>query len=287
VLAVAAAGLPQGASAAVQCRFKPAAHVLSVTTTGGTEVRLRRAGTRIKVSKYWSGSGVGCRGAPTVTNTDHINLAGKGFGGIAIDLSHGPFAPGATPEAGSSSEIEFTLTGFGEFELEGGRAPDQFRYMIAGGKTGLNMNVGPEDEDADLLLPHPESSELTVGGGPGPDTIDVVGHVGVEVAAWGGAGNDTLIAGQGGGFLGGSLLVGGSGRDRITGSPASDLIDPGGGADMVEAKGGSDEIVQYADKSPDQIDCGPGRDQVSVGGKGKAVDPFDRLRSCERVKRRR
>jgi hypothetical protein len=45
----------------------------------------------------------------------------------------------------------------------------------------------------------------------------------------------------------------------------------------------------HPDKRKDRIDCGPGRDTVhrNFGVGGIAVDPFDGLRSCERVERRR
>lgn len=61
---------------------------------------------------------------------------------------------------------------------------------------------------------------------------------------------------------------------------------------MVNAKGGDDEIDTEPDKQRDSLDCGPGRDTVrrflsDLLPPGSAVDPFDRLHSCERVERRR
>jgi hypothetical protein len=263
-----------GRPASVKCRYDAATHVLSVTSHKVAE--LTRAGDTIEVLDV-SRSPVNCQGSPMVTNTDHINLTAKPFCFFYVDLSQGAFAPGATPEADASPEIEFTLRGDGEFGLGGGPGPDHFRYMTEGGKSGVNLNVGPEDEDADLIVPDP-STELFLDGQAGSDTIEVAGHVAVEVYAQGGGGNDTLIGRRGGD---GAILSGGNGNDRIIGTPVFDLINPGPGADVVKAKGGDDEIDVKPDKSRDQIDCDGGNDAVVK------PDPFDHLRSCEHVLGRR
>jgi Ca2+-binding RTX toxin-like protein len=90
--------------------------------------------------------------------------------------------------------------------------------------------------------------------------------------AAGGAGDDTLVAGPSG-----SILDGGSGRDRLFGGHADDFIVPGPGPDLVKARGGGDEVQIGTDGARDRVDCGAGNDEASPH------DPFDRLRSCERV----
>jgi hypothetical protein len=273
-----ALGFADSASAAVKCQYDATTRQLSVSTTGGTEVSLRRAGESIRLSKFL-GPDLACEGEPTVTNTDLIAISGAGFSGVVIDLKGGPFAPGATPEAGDSSEIEFITTGSGDpggiTVLQGTGRADHFRFMAAGGVTGLNLNPGAGDNDVEIEVPDPNRSNaifLAAGGG-GKDTIDVVGRPRLVPFAEGGAGDDTLDART----AFGSILDGGAGRDRILGSTGFDLIAPGRGTDRVSASGGADLIEVDRDGSQDRIDCGGGRDEVD------GRDQADRLRSCERV----
>jgi hypothetical protein len=288
--AILALGLaqPQDAPADIRCEYNPDTRVLSVSVSEsvlGEELVLRRAGTRIHVSEFL-GPQANCHGTPTITNTDLINLRARGPNEIEIDLFNGPFAPGATPEPDGSPEIEIRASGrLGTFWLEGGPAAEHFRYMSSSGQNGLNLNTGPGDEDIDFLLP--PKAELYVDGRRGSDTIEVVPPVDLEVAASGGRGNDTLLSDTTGdvGEFSGGLLEGGKGRDRIVGSPLSDLIFPGPGADVVEAEGGFDGISMQPDKRRDRIDCGSGNDVVGSSRRGAAADPFDQARRCEYVQR--
>jgi hypothetical protein len=266
----------ENASADFECRFDPSTRVLSVAKAGGggeEEVVIRRVGTSIRVARLF-GPDVPCEGAPTVTTTDLIEISSSGISAVAIELEHGPFAPGATPEADASSEIEFTVAGSGIAAVEGRSGADHLRYMTAGGVSGLNLNPGPSDNDVDIELPPLRSKGLFIADGAGgKDLIDVVGRPNVLVAAGGGAGDDTLLA-QG---AIGAILDGGTGADRIVGSPGFDLISPGNGVDRVTASGGGDLVGAKPDGSRDRIDCGSGRDEIS------RTDRIDRLRSCERV----
>jgi CSLREA domain-containing protein len=79
------------------------------------------------------------------------------------------------------------------------------------------------------------------------------------------AGNDTLS-----GLGGDDCLDGGSGNDVLTG---------GGGRDKLVGGVGSD-VINAADHHKDTIDCGKGRDRATV-------DRIDRVKGCERVKRKR
>ncbi len=74
----------------------------------------------------------------------------------------------------------------------------------------------------------------------------------------GSAGNDR-IAGMGGddtlhGASGNDAIYGGRGKDEIYGGAGRDAVLGGAGDDFVEAKDGA----------PDRVNCGPGRDAVSV-----------------------
>ncbi len=77
-----------------------------------------------------------------MTTTDRIEISSRGLSGVSIELENGPFAPGATPEEDSSSEIEFAMGGNGITLLAGRRSADHFRFMSAGGVSGLNLNPG-------------------------------------------------------------------------------------------------------------------------------------------------
>ncbi len=266
--------MPSLGQAALRCQFNPESRVLSVTASGSNEATIRRAGPNIRVYELFPPA-VSCGSvAPTVTNTDHIKVVSLGPS-VWIELAGGPFAPGATPEEDGSPEIELTLTGTGFAELTGGHGPDHFQYLKEGDENGVNLNAG-EDEDLDVNVVEKSPTFFAVfNGGAGSDLIDTRGNPGPSMFAAGGSGNDTLVAGPSG-----SILDGGSGRDRLFGGHAYDFIVPGPGADLVKARGGGDEILMGADGARDRVDCGTGNDAAS------RPDPFDRLRSCEYVKRR-
>jgi hypothetical protein len=280
---------PQPAAAKVTCRFDLSTHILSVKSSGQLldEPVLRRAADRIVVFSEFLGPRVPCAGSPTVTNTDRVELTLNNYSDGMLDLGGGPFAPGAAPEPGSNPEIEVAVAGSGGLFLEGGRHADHYRYLSAIGETGVNLNAGPGDRDVDLTMTG-EYVELYVDGGMGDDLIDVVGHLNLEVAAFGGPGDDSLFSRHGRGLYG-SLLEGGKGDDRIVGGAAGEGIYPGRGRDTVKAGAGGDFINAVPDGAVDRIDCGPGRDDLDrepLSGKSKAVaDRFDRVRSCGRVKR--
>ena len=98
-------------------------------------------------------------------------------------------------------------------------------------------------------------------GGPGPDAIA------------GGSGRDRL-KGRGGG----DCLTGQGGGDRLGGGSGSDLLKAGRGADRASGGRGRDE-VRAVGGGHDVVICGPGHDRATV-------DRHDRVRGCERVKRR-
>jgi hypothetical protein len=280
----------QGAAAKVTCRLDTASHLLSIesTSTFLDEPVLRRAGERIVVYREYLGPLVPCAGAPTVTNTDRIKLLVRNYGNVEIQLGGGPLAPGATPEPDSSPEIEVTVGGTPAVFLDGGPASERFRFMAADGEAGVNLNPGPEDEDVDFSLSPAGFSELYVDGGPGADVLDILGHPSLEVAAFGGPGADLLDSRQGEG-IGGALLEGGKGDDRIFGGPGDEGIYPGRGRDLVEAGAGDDFIYAKPDRVADRIDCGPGADRMiedTLGRhRGPVGDQNDRLRSCGRARR--
>ncbi len=107
-----------------------------------------------------------------------------------------------------------------------------------------------------------------------------------------GRGGEDLIRGR----RGDDCLNGGPGSDRIAGGSGADLIRAHNGADRLRAGGGNDTVgggpgrdrikagsgddfVKVIGGGRDVVDCGPGEDTVRARR-------ADRLRRCERVKRR-
>jgi Ca2+-binding RTX toxin-like protein len=77
---------------------------------------------------------------------------------------------------------------------------------------------------------------------------------------------------------GDDTLLGGSGRDRLYGGPGDDALSGGGSRDLIDGGAGAD-IIDAVDGRADRVRCGSGRDRVRA-------DKFDRLKGCERVRRR-
>lgn len=107
-------------------------------------------------------------------------------------------------------------------------------------------------------------------GGAGPDRFN--GSDGPDAIS-GGGGRDRL-KGRGGN----DCLAGQSGGDRLGGGGGEDLILAGRGADRVSG-GAGDDRIRAAGGGGDRVRCGPGLDVAKV-------DRRDRVRGCERVKRR-
>jgi hypothetical protein len=127
-------------------------------------------------------------------------------------------------------------------------------------------------------------------GGGGRDIIS--GGRGNDVI-YGDGGNDILRGGDGNDVLRGGTgrdkLLGGRGRDRLYGDSGNDLLRGQSGNDALFGNAGSDRIFGNAgkdfldgagDRSPDRLDGGRGRDRARVG-------PLDKVRSVERIIRRR
>jgi CSLREA domain-containing protein len=90
-----------------------------------------------------------------------------------------------------------------------------------------------------------------------------------------GTSGSDLLRGLGGndilkGFAGADCLDGGSGNDTLIGGSGKDKLSGGPGSDVINA----------ADHQRDVVDCGKGRDRATV-------DRIDRVRGCEKVKRKR
>jgi hypothetical protein len=87
-------------------------------------------------------------------------------------------------------------------------------------------------------------------------------------------GNDRLT-----GFAGNDRLDGGKGNDRLDGGAGNDTLVGGAGADTLLGGSGND-TVSARDGVVDRIDCGSGRDRVTVDRKDRVS------RNCESVRRK-
>ena len=111
-----------------------------------------------------------CGTATTVTTNTIVVSGSTGSETVTIDLSGGPFAPGATAEGSGVSEIEFAIdlsTGAQDRVTVAGSAGAD---TVALGGNGANLNG---DNDVDVTLAGVELATVT-----GSDGADVVSGAG-------------------------------------------------------------------------------------------------------------
>jgi Ca2+-binding RTX toxin-like protein len=292
VLILAVAGLAGPASGVPTCVFtSPTA---TVTVVSGDTASIGRSGDAITLN------GTACDIA-TVTTTDSIVVNTSGVPTLVeIDLTGGPFEPGALDEGDGDSEIEFTVNmASGPLRIVGSPGDDR----LVAGANGLNLNAAEAAADLDVTVVG--APTISIGGGGGADTLSVGGGSGTGAALSGGtllgqAGDDVLLGGLGGGTLDGAdgndtadyasaaqlLLadlqsgvvthVGGgvdllAGIENLSGSPGDDTIlgDAGAnvlggaeGADVLDGNGGNDTIDGEA--GSDTLDYGDASNAVHV-----------------------
>ena len=122
----------------------------------------------------------------------------------------------------------------------------------------LMIRAGAGDDD--ISLPACAPTNVTIRGGNGHDTIDVLSG---RATISGGLGNDTIVVDQPRfGHGPGSRLFGNDGEDRITGGSGDDRIDGGSGNDVIF---GGDETSSLYSKG-DTLRGGDGNDTLVGGG---------------------
>lgn len=106
-------------------------------------------------------------------------------------------------------------------------------------------------------------------GGAGDDTLDGAGG---DDALDGGEGNDNLTGGDGNdtldGGAGNDTLLGGSGHDVLTGGAGNDTLDGGSGDDILHGGAGNDTLI--GGRGADTLDGGAGADTLT-GGAGNDI----------------
>jgi Ca2+-binding RTX toxin-like protein len=266
----------------------PALAVVTCVFAGGTAAIAFGPGDAITVVR--SGSEIQVNGAPciglpnaTVTNTDAITFAGLATGDetITIDLSGGPFAPGATAEGAGTSEIEFSgiVLGGGTDSLSivGSSGADTVAFSSGGvdlsgdgdvdvtfGVGGLGtiesftMNgAGGDDAGSATGFTQPlvlngSAGDDVLSGGSGNDQIN--GGTGVDAASYASASAavtvDLSVTGAQNTNGAGSdtltaieRLIGSAFADTLSGGPSSDSLDGAAGNDVLAGRGGADTLT--------------------------------------------
>ena len=172
-----------------------------------------------------------------------------------VDDGHGAsaFATATVITGGvglAASPIDTSTT---DLVVVGTAGPDAIRFSAnPGGGIRASLN------GADLGVFRPTARLVAFGLG-GDDVIAVKGKVNRGVLFYGGAGADTLSAGDGS-----DLLVGGDGDDVLSGGGGRDLLIGGAGADKLKGGAGDDLLVADA----------TAYDDPDVAGTREALEPL-------------
>ena len=168
--ALAALALPAGASAATSCA-RSGTNVGITLTADADQASLSVNPGDVTREIQIQGAGatpVTCSGGdPTLDNVDTINITQIGAirGSVGLLIPEGGFGPGATPETGSTSEIEVVVdlgaeAGLNDtFDVGGFAGDNDVNHMrfgsLAGGGTGANLNLPesgtPDGDDMRLI----------------------------------------------------------------------------------------------------------------------------------------
>ena len=171
--------------------------------------------------------------------------------------------PGSGPTAGND-----ILTGTAAAETLCGLLGDD--TISGGGGNDTLFGDACNDKAKIFAAQAGADGDDTLNGDAGNDTLYGAGG---NDKLLGGDGNDRLFGGDGNDSLSGGkgkdALDGGKGNDKLTGGPDPNTLKGGSGNDSVDAR----------NKKRDAVDCGAGKDSATV-------DRADRVKGCEKVKRK-
>ncbi len=275
---------------------------LSDTAVVSGPVAQTATGTTVAFALYGPGDAT-CQGAPAFTSTVPFPPAG----GPVTSAAFTPAAAGTYRWRATYTEVDVSApivspcNAPGETVIVGDTPvpppdltklpimPPQFALPILPKPAGPTCAGRPA-----TIIVAPGTAHVS--GTPGPDVI--IGSSRGETID-GGGGDDTICAGAGNdrvrGGAGDDLLLGedgnddvrgGSGRDRLAGGNGPDRVDGGSGDDLLDEQnlggnghdrlfgGTGRDIIRTAGSTRDKINCGAGRDSVTM-------DRFDRQVGCE------
>src|SRR5262245_16801350 len=248
------------AQAAVSCSYDAVNRQVNVVSDTGSEAALRVGGGGVILfdDDDDASDGTQCDTA-TVNNTDGIEVDATGGGGdVEIDLLGGPFAPGETPEATGTSEIEINVTGDAadggnDIEIEGSDDDDTIAAGDGGSGATLSEGAGAinlnGDNDADVTFVDQGNGALQdffIRGNDGNDTINASGGAGTgndlamsDTSLEGGPGDDSITGTDffDGGGLDGDQIDGEEGDDTLNGLGGDDFLDDSGVVDDLDNDG--------------------------------------------------
>ena len=255
-LVVATTGVftaPSARAGGPTCTYDSTTKVVTATAVADfPQIGILRNGDQIEVY------GADC-GSATRFNTDKIIVNDVPAHALQafVDLSEGPFQPGATGEPGSSDEIEFEfnlgteddrLYVRGSNRVRAGSpqsVPDVHRINLnARESTGVDADVRVEDVEW-----------ILVEGTKGNDVFSAMGGAGtggallVRLFMSGGeeeTGTNALVGG-----LGDDEINGSSGVDQISGGPGEDELNGGDGNDVLRGQGDADAL--FGSKGKDKL----------------------------------
>jgi Ca2+-binding RTX toxin-like protein len=250
VVAVATTWLLPSAGMAIDVSIGPP-NTIVVTAAPGER-------NSVTVTSDASGYEIGENGAATMT-------VGAGCGA-------GPGTNGATCPSAGISQLYITLDD-GDDSATVATATNA--VMLGGAGNDLLQGGGGQDtlhgEDGADVLAGGDGAD-TIDGGPGRDAVayttpaDVTVRLDMSVASSTLTGDTDQIAQI-------EDVLGGDGRDTVTGSPDANALEGSGGEDYIDGRRGVDrldggasaDVVVARDGAPDEpVSCGPGQDLAIV-----------------------
>src|SRR5262245_46975571 len=226
-----------------------------------------------------AGTGATQCGTATVNNTDGITVDGDGSTGVLVlDLRGGPFAPGESPEASGTAEIEINATvGTASLSAIAFVGSDNADDIVAGdnnsGATSSNGDGAVNwdgDSDADVTFLMGSGNEVfEIDGFGGADLVSLNGGSGhggpleqISTFVFGGDGNDTLT---GTSFDADGTPVDSNTGDTLAGNDGNDTLNGLGGDDQLEDDGNLDPDTTCATDELDVLNGGDGEDDLFAG----------------------
>jgi hypothetical protein len=210
-------------------------------------------GMEVLIQWSWCPTGQNCgpppQGQQPMPQPDPGNTPGNGQG-TGTGSGSGPAVAGAGADSLSGTDGPDRICGL---------AGDDTITALAGADTLFGDAC--DDRAKALVAAGTTDGNDTLDGGEGNDTLYGAGG---RDKLTGGAGNDRLFGGDGN-----DRLTGGAGNDRLTGGKGTNAYSAGAGKDTVSAR----------NRKRETVDCGSGKDSATV-------DKRDKVRGCEKVKRR-